>query len=66
VTPERGVVLDEPDDVAGLAAAIDSLARRGRAAAPRSGTSDCPELSMARHAIELLKLYEELLARRRR
>jgi len=66
VTPERGVVLDEPDDVAGLAAAIDSLARRGRAAAPRSGTSDCPELSMARHAIELLKLYEELSAQRRR
>ena len=59
----HGVVLDEPDDISGLAAGIETCLQHAvrtvcQADAPRM----TKRLSMARHARELKALYDDVLA----
>ena len=55
--PPRGIVVDEPDDVAGLAAAMATLADRDRRQAYADATAGlADELSMRRHVDRLEQL----------
>jgi UDP-glucose:(heptosyl)LPS alpha-1,3-glucosyltransferase len=59
----HGAVVDSPRDVAALAAAITQCLRPEVRASCRAGAGAMAErLSMARHARELKKLYEDVLA----
>lgn len=61
--PNRGIVVPEPWDIAGLAAALTRMAdpaARGRFAAACAGLAD--ELSMARHVEHLERVLEEAAA----
>ncbi len=59
----HGVVLDEPGDVAGLAAALSSaLDPAVRAACRADAPRLCEQLSMSRHVRELRALYEDVCA----
>ncbi len=61
----HGVVLDEPDDIASLAAGIETCLQHAVRTACQSDAARMSEqLSMARHARELKALYEDVLATR--
>ena len=61
----HGVVLDEPDDISGLAGGIETCLQHAvRTACQADAPRMSAQLSMARHARELKALYEGVLAAR--
>jgi glycosyltransferase involved in cell wall biosynthesis len=67
IQPGRtGFVINRPDDIRGLARAIDAaLAPHIRAACASQAEAMRERLSMRRHVAELMQLYGELTSRRR-